>query len=1168
MKTKILILTSFLMTAFLISITTFTAAQAATADKRILVESPMADAPYDEMGEISDFATTLKADPVDINKDGVIDARDMASAQIGYALAFKHANSLPAAVKRSLDRNRDGKVTKMDLLLVTSNIAKAEEVYERVKVPSFNFVNMPIFNYIFVGQGSLMIAKDTVQTFDEVTDNGVSQPTDVGESALAKLDINADGAVGEGDAIAFGDIYTAIERVNYHDFNFNGDGGRIADEKWLAVYNSNITPEARAKLDIEKAGVLDERDEQVFSNMIIKLATVIDYVKYATGSNSSTMTDWAKDQNGNLQCSFKAGKGHELKVVIRIDTGVILNSKETLLTYDNKSKLTVAESATRTYDVSGTLQKAEYSASTYDGSGKLVSHVAESVELSTASGEIINSTYTEATNIDAAGTIMVEVTESAVFGADGKVIGSSITESHYNASGVLIERVASVLIPDNAGRSGAGTKLSVKYSIDAAGAVVSTNVYNEQGGKVAALSGEGYKDPDSIIGSVQAAKDAELKAAQDAAALKAAQDVAALKAVHDAVALKAAQDAAALKAAKDAELKAAQDAAALKAAKDAELKATQEAEQKAAKEAELKAAKDAELKAAKEAELKAAQEAEIKAAKEAELKVAKEAELKAAQEAEQKAAKEAELKAAQEAEIKAAKDAELKAAKEAELKAAQEAEIKAAKEAELKAVKEAELKAAQEADLKAAELKAAKEAELKAAKEAELKAAQEAEIKAAKEAELKAAKEAELKAAKDAELKAAKEAELKAAQEAEIKAAKEAERKAAETEMAKRLQEEILLAQEKIKAAQEAELKVAQEAELKAAQEADLKAAELKAAKEAELKAAQEAEIKAAKDAELKAAADLKAAQDAADKAAKDAQLISAPFNAVSDMTKRLNDEVAATQAKLKAAADLKAAQDAEVARIAAEQKAAQDAADKAAKEAELKAAQDAEAAKDAKLKAAADLKAAQEADFKAAAKVAELKAADIKNSNTQNMGKANKEELGALEIIQPVLDAIQDKLVEALYDLKIDKKEISASQSIDMNSKATAFGVLLMAENKQDVGNKETETGESIQPVLGLASENAVAPRVDIKELLARKMMPDPLYVEVLPLHEPQKVDKKEVNIPEPALPDTELDQRKAVEGQVYTQATDKRFIGEMASLPDKEMLPLQKKINEKKLQ
>ncbi|MBU1808904.1 MAG: hypothetical protein KJ661_05035, partial [Candidatus Omnitrophica bacterium] len=578
MKTKILILISFLMAVFLASDSSFATAQSVTTNKRISLRSPMVMITPEVMEEIADFATTLNANPIDINKDGTVDAYDTVSAQSGYAQALMYANSLPAAVRSKLDVTRDGKVTKLDLILVTGNIAKAAEVYERVNVPSFNFVDMPAFGFVFRGQGSQMIVKDSAQTFDSVTDYGTYQPATIDGGAFTKLDTNAGGAVTEEDAIVFGDLSTVIDRANYHDFNFTGDSNPVADENLLVVYNSNITSELRAKLNIEKANVLDASDAQIFSNLISKMSTVIDYVKYTTGADVFTMTDYSTDEDGNILVSFEAEQGHALTIVIGVDTGVILNSAETLSAYGDESALTVSESATRVYDSNGILQKAEYSASSYDSSGMLVSHIVESVKLDTASGAMENS-YTEATNIDAAGTILVEVANSTAYDANGKVTGSSVTESHYSASGVLIERVTNISIPDSGSQSGMGAELLVQYAMDATGAVISTTVYNNKGAEIKDLGGDGYKDSDSIINSVKSTQQAELKAAKEAADLKASQK-AEQKAAKEAAELKAAQEAEAAKAA--AELTAAKEAAELKASQEkaakeaAELKASQE----------------------------------------------------------------------------------------------------------------------------------------------------------------------------------------------------------------------------------------------------------------------------------------------------------------------------------------------------------------------------------------------------------------------------------------------------------------------------------------------------------------------------------------------------------------------------------------------------------------
>ena len=141
-------------------------------------------------------------------------------------------------------------------------------------------------------------------------------------------------------------------------------------------------------------------------------------------------------------------------------------------------------------------------------------------------------------------------------------------------------------------------------------------------------------------------------------------------------------------------------------------------------------------------------------------------------------------------------------------------------------------------------------------------------------------------------------------------------------------------------------------AELRAKQEADAKAAaELKAQQEADAKTAAdkaEADLKAKQEADEKAAADLKAKQEALAKAAAELK------------AKQEADTKAAAELKAKQEADAKAAAD----KVAADQKAKQEAEKTAA---ELKAKQEADA-KVATEKAAAGLKAKQEADAKAAA--------------------------------------------------------------------------------------------------------------------------------------------------------------------------------------------------------
>ncbi len=76
----------------------------------------------EDIDKVKEFADLLKNDPIDVNKDGVIDSKDHDAAIEGYALALKYLEYVPAEVKSSLDRNGDGVVTDEDINIVAADI--------------------------------------------------------------------------------------------------------------------------------------------------------------------------------------------------------------------------------------------------------------------------------------------------------------------------------------------------------------------------------------------------------------------------------------------------------------------------------------------------------------------------------------------------------------------------------------------------------------------------------------------------------------------------------------------------------------------------------------------------------------------------------------------------------------------------------------------------------------------------------------------------------------------------------------------------------------------------------------------------------------------------------------------------------------------------------------
>ncbi|MFA6078528.1 MAG: dockerin type I domain-containing protein [Candidatus Omnitrophota bacterium] len=68
----------------------------------------------EDIGKIKEFAELLSADPIDVNKDGVIDINDVAMAKDGYILTLKYIAYVPSGTKAMLDRNGDGLVNNDD----------------------------------------------------------------------------------------------------------------------------------------------------------------------------------------------------------------------------------------------------------------------------------------------------------------------------------------------------------------------------------------------------------------------------------------------------------------------------------------------------------------------------------------------------------------------------------------------------------------------------------------------------------------------------------------------------------------------------------------------------------------------------------------------------------------------------------------------------------------------------------------------------------------------------------------------------------------------------------------------------------------------------------------------------------------------------------------------
>ena len=222
-------------------------------------------------------------------------------------------------------------------------------------------------------------------------------------------------------------------------------------------------------------------------------------------------------------------------------------------------------------------------------------------------------------------------------------------------------------------------------------------------------------------------------------------------------------------------------------------------------------------------------------------------------------------KAAQEAQARAR--AQQQAQQEAQARAQQQAQQQAAQQ---KAQQEAQARAQQQAQQQAAQQKAQQEAQARAQQQAQQQAAQ----KAQQEAQAKQAKDSQDKAAQ-----AQKDAQTRAQQQkdAQAKQAKEAQDKAAQAQkdaQATKDKDAKVKADADAKAKADQASKVAQAKQTKDSQDKaaqatkDAQAAKDKAAKDAQSKANQEAKMKDAQGAADKARAD-KAARDAQDKASR-----------------------------------------------------------------------------------------------------------------------------------------------------------------------------------------------------------------------------------------------------------------------------------------------------------
>jgi serine/threonine-protein kinase len=410
----------------------------------------------------------------------------------------------------------------------------------------------------------------------------------------------------------------------------------------------------------------------------------------------------------------------------------------------------------------------------------------------------------------------------------------------------------------------------------------------------------------------------------------------------------------------------------------------------------------------KEAEDAARKEAEAKT-KLAEEKTKLEAELKRREEEFQKREAEAELKR-QEAEksrleaIEKAKQeaaAERERAKQEAAAAAEKARQEAAAERERTKAEAEKAKAEAAAERDRARKEAAAEAEKAKAEAAAALAKREAEYKK-QEAEAKAKRDAEEKARQEAEAKSRKESEARLKKEAEDRARREAEFKKREAELKAQAEEATLLATGKKKPSVVIPVIIAivvagigigiysyispsdEQAKAQiAAMQKQLAEAQQKAAAEAEAAKKNEAEAK-------QALAKAQAAEEAAKKSGDLAQqkaLAEARAKAEADMKQRTEAASAANRAQQDAAkkeAEVKSQQDrlaraeaekkgkAEAARVAAEQKAAQDRAAAEAKAASDRAVAEAKAAAD---RAIADARAATE-KAQAEARAAQEKAA------------------------------------------------------------------------------------------------------------------------------------------------------------------------------------------------
>ncbi|NQU95934.1 MAG: hypothetical protein HQ549_06910, partial [Candidatus Omnitrophica bacterium] len=137
----------------------------------------------------------------------------------------------------------------------------------------------------------------------------------------------------------------------------------------------------------------------------------------------------------------------------------------------------------------------------FNAYGILASRVTTGEKLGVANGyHYVKERYTTtATAINDYGTVLEASTEGVVLGEKDEAIGFYLTESRYNEYGILVEQYSGLLIPNASGYPGIETFLYVEYKIDVYGNIIYTHVYDANGKEIPGLSGEGYKEPGSII---------------------------------------------------------------------------------------------------------------------------------------------------------------------------------------------------------------------------------------------------------------------------------------------------------------------------------------------------------------------------------------------------------------------------------------------------------------------------------------------------------------------------------------------------------------------------------------------------------------------------------------------------------------------------------------------